>query len=122
MLIYDIFYFGKVYMANHYSYLDNDDGYLTMYQNKVIDGFIPYVPDVEPRLIQFLRSLYYHKINGIKPCVPLYMEYMIKAEDWDEIVRYIRKYRIRAFSQLLKRYGNYNNYGSYGNCHTSYPY
>lgn len=89
-------------MDRHYSYVNEDDAYLTMYQNKVIDGLLPYVPDVEHRLVQFLRTLYYYKTNAITPCIPLYMEYGIKKRDWDEISRYIKRYNIKAFNKNKK--------------------
>lgn len=82
-----------------YSYVDQDNGYLTMYQNKFIEQQIPYVDDVEPRIIQFLRTLYYYKKNAITPCIPLYMEYQIKRDDWIRIVYYIEKYNITAFNR-----------------------
>ena len=85
-----------------YSYIGEDYGYTTMYDNKLIDCLIPYVHDVEPRIVQFLRILYYYKIMGVtvpKPCIPLYMEYQIKKEDWTTISYYIKKYNITVFNK-----------------------
>lgn len=85
-----------------YSYLSDDGGYLTMYQNKQIDGLIPFTKDIDHRLVHFLRTLHYYRTNNITPCIPLYMEYQIKREDWDQIVRYIKKYKIKPFMKDCK--------------------
>ena len=87
---------------NNFSYIYEDIGYPVAKTNYWISLQLPYKPDVEPRLIQFLRTLVYYKIYGIKPCVPIYMEYMIKKEDWIQISRYIRKYNICIFKKLKK--------------------
>lgn len=84
---------------NIYGYINQDRGYRTMYENKTVDRLLPYVPNIEPRIIQFLRTLYYYKQNAITPCIPLYMEYQINNEDWDVIVFYIKKYKIKAFNK-----------------------
>lgn len=84
-------------LNTNYGYINEDTGYLAMKSNRWISSNIPYKPDVEPRLVQFLRTLTYYRLYRIKPCVPIYMEYMIKKEDWVEIMRYIKKYDIRLF-------------------------
>ena len=58
-------------LNSQFSYLYDDDGYKIMGQNKYIDRIIPYKSDIDPRIIMFLRDLYYHKISNIIPCVPL---------------------------------------------------
>lgn len=81
----------------NYSFINEDFGYIVKARNMYIDHLIPYKEDIQPRLVRFLRSLYYYRSHNIRPCVPLYMQYSIKAEDWDDIVRYIKKYRIGLF-------------------------
>jgi len=35
-------------------------------------------------------------------CIPLYMQYQIKKEDWNKIIWYIKKYNIRLFNKNLE--------------------
>jgi hypothetical protein len=84
-----------------YSYLREDDGYYIYNDAKIMHYILPLVHDVEPRIIYFLRTLYYHKKYNIKHCVPLYMQFMIKKEDWDVIVYYIKKYNIKVFNRYI---------------------
>ena len=86
-------------MNNNFSFINNDIGYKIIRGNRRIDIEIPFKYDVEPRLIRFLRQLINHRIYKITPCVPLYMQFHIKKEDWDEIVRYIKKYNITVFNK-----------------------
>jgi hypothetical protein len=79
----------------NYSYINTDNGYQFMYNNKTIEQLLPYVPDVEPRVVDFLRTLYFYKKEGVTPCIPLYMEYQIKKEDWTAIVYYYDRYNIK---------------------------
>lgn len=88
-------------MSNtNYSYITHDIGYNIMHDNIDINRLIPLKADVEPRIIYFLRTLYYHKKYRIKPCVPIYMQFHVKTEDWDEILRYVYKYNIRVFKKI----------------------
>jgi len=84
-------------LNSSFSFIRNDPGYEIMRHNWKIDKAVPYKDDIDPRLVRFLRDLLYHKISRIKPCVPLYMKYQVKKEDWDQIVHYIKKYRVSAF-------------------------
>ena len=93
-------------MNNKYSFLSQDMGYITMRQNVIVNKMIPYRRDVDHRLVQFLRELYYTKINNIKPCVPIYMKYGIKREDYDQILYYIKKYNIKPFLYDCQDYNN----------------
>jgi hypothetical protein len=68
-----------------------------MNNNWKIDQAVPYKDDIEPRLVRFLRDLLYHKVSKIKSCIPLYMKYQIKKEDWGKIGAYIKKYKVSAF-------------------------
>lgn len=82
-----------------YSYINNDIGYKIMHDNININKLIPFKADIEPRIIQFLRTLYYYKKYNIKPCVPLYMQFHVKKEDWTEIRRYVVKYKVIVFQK-----------------------
>ena len=86
-------------MDNNFSFISKDIGYKIMKGSRHINVEIPFKPDIDPRLIRFLRELTQHKLYKTNPCVPLYMQYHIKKEDWDEIVRYIKKYKITAFNK-----------------------
>ena len=37
------------------------------------------------------------EIYKIKSCIPLYMKYHIKREDWDQIGIYVKKYKLSIF-------------------------
>ena len=78
----------------NFSYLKTDAGYKVMQENEVIDRMFPYVPDMEHRLVRFLRSSYYYKKYNIVPCVPLTWEYNINSWDIGKIRWYLQKYRI----------------------------
>jgi hypothetical protein len=82
---------------SNYSYIDNDKGYIVMDRYKYIDNIIPFKPTIEPRLIHFLRTLFYYKQYNIQHCVPLYDEFSIDAYDWIAIKRYIHRYNIYVF-------------------------
>lgn len=86
---------------SNFSYIKDDHGYHEMNYAKYISYLIPFKPDIEPRLIYFLRSLFYqkvfHKKFRMNDCIPIYMKYHIKLEDWNEISRYVNKYRIKVF-------------------------
>ncbi len=88
-------------MNNNFSFINEDIGYKVMYDNYTINELLPLKPDIEPRLIYFLRTLYYHKKYNIMPCVPLYMQFHIKKIDWVEIVRFIKKYNITIFNKKI---------------------
>ena len=84
-------------MNKNFSYIYSDSGYKVMYDNININKIIPIKADIEPRLVYFLRTLYYHKKYNFRSCIPLYMQFHIKNIDWDEIIRYINKYKIWVF-------------------------
>ena len=86
-------------MNNNFSFINKDIGYKIIKSARDINNEIPFKFDIEPRLIRFLRELTQYKLYKITPCVPLYMQYSIKKEDWDEIIRYIKKYKITAFNK-----------------------
>lgn len=77
-----------------YSYKKQDSGYTTLRYNKFITQKFPYKPDIEPRLVRFLRQQYYHSKYDIIKCIPLSMEYQINKIDWLNIKRYLIKYNI----------------------------
>jgi hypothetical protein len=86
-------------MNTQYSFIRYDNGYDIMRDNWSIDLSIPFKDDIDPRLVRFLRDLIYHKIYKITSSVPIYMKYHIKKEDWDHIVRYVKKYQLSIFSK-----------------------
>lgn len=75
-----------------YSSLGEDTGYRLLRTNSTIDQIFPYVDDIDPRLVQFMRTAYSHRIHGIVPCVPLDMEYHITRKDVPYMKHYLRKY------------------------------
>lgn len=78
-----------------YSFIKNDVGYRVYKENKRVDLLIPYKPDIDSRLVRFLRAIHYFKRYGIGPCMPLDIEYSINNCDWIAINRYIRKYNVQ---------------------------
>lgn len=78
-----------------FSFIKDDVGYRVYNENLTIDRKIPYKEDIQPRLVRFLRALYYFKKYKMMPCTPLDMEYSINNCDWIAINRYIRKYNIQ---------------------------
>jgi len=89
-------------IIDKYSFINDDIGYVVMKDNDNIDKKLPFVDDVEPRLIRFLRTLYYYRKHNITACIPLYMEFQIKKEDLLLIRNYILKYGITVFSANIK--------------------
>jgi hypothetical protein len=81
-------------LHNQYSFINQDLGYQIIQQNNDIDRMFPYKPDIDPRLVRYLRSLYFFIQNNIMPCVPLDMEYSIKKDDVPCMVNYLKKYQI----------------------------
>lgn len=86
-------------MNNQYSFITHDKGYNIMRDNWSIDLSIPFKNDIDPRLVRFLRDLIYHKIYKISSCIPLYMKYHVKKEDWNQIANYVKKYNLSIFSK-----------------------
>jgi len=84
-------------LSDSFSYIGEDKGYLVMKHNWRIDVLVPFKNGIDPRLIRFLRDLLYHKMYNIQSCVPLYMKYHVKKEDWEQIANYIKKYKISVF-------------------------
>lgn len=78
----------------NFSNLKEDLGYVVIRQNIDIDKKFPFKSDVDPRLVRYLRSLYFYKINDLTPCVPLEMEFYINKIDYIKIIRYLRKYNL----------------------------
>lgn len=81
-------------MNTTYSFVNQDNGYEQLQQNQWIMRKFPYKNDIEPRLVHYLRTYYFHKINNVKPCVPLIMTFWIKYDDIEPINRYLHKYSI----------------------------
>lgn len=80
---------------NDFSFMNEDVGYKSMnIYHKIIKKF-PFKDDIDPRLIRYLRSYYFYKINNIKPCVPLVIEYWIRQDDINCINNYLHKYGIK---------------------------
>lgn len=77
-----------------YSYIRDDVGYKVLDVMHIINRKIPYKKDIEPRLINYLRMHYFYKINNIKPCVPLIIEFWIRQDDINCINNYLHKYNI----------------------------
>ncbi len=90
-------YYTTSNINDGYNYLKEEKEYRIMKDNWRIDIAIPYKNDIDPRLVRFLRDLMYHKIYKLKSCVPLYMKYHVKKEDWDEITNYVKKYKLTIF-------------------------
>lgn len=86
-------------LNNTYGFIHDDKGYNIIEDNDCIDKFLPYKPDIEPRLVRFLRTLHYYRTHGITTCIPVYMEFQIKKEDWDKIKYYLLKYNITIFNK-----------------------
>ena len=81
-------------LYSDYSFIKDDIGYKIRKTNQMIALKFPYKNDIDPRLVKFLRELYYFNKNGIMPCVPLYNEYSISKSDWYCIHNYLVKYNI----------------------------
>lgn len=64
--------------------------------NQIVDLKFPYKKDIDPRLIRFLRQSYSNKINDVKPCVPIQVEYSITKNDIIDIQKYLHKYNINT--------------------------
>lgn len=86
---------------NNFSFVNNDVGYKIIKDNDNIDKKLPFDDNVPPRLIRFLRTLYYYKKYNIKPCIPLYMEYQIKYVDWVIIYNYIKLNNVKIFNKPI---------------------
>jgi len=80
---------------NNYSFINQDIGYKILPEFELIYQIIPYKPDIDPRLIQFLRELYFFKQHKFMPCVPLDIQYSINKNDWICISHYLDKYKIK---------------------------
>jgi hypothetical protein len=78
----------------NYSFIEDDIGYKILLENKMIDQKIPYKHDIDPRLVNFLRTYYYQKINKIKKCTPLSTEFSISPTDIYIINKYLKKYSV----------------------------
>jgi len=74
---------------NSYSFIRNDQGYDMMKLGRYITNKFPYKPDIEHRLVRFVRSYFFYKLTGIKPCVPLVVDYWIRTNDLICISNYI---------------------------------
>lgn len=79
---------------NNFSYVKDDIGYKLFGINHQINKKFPYKSDIDPRLIDYLRMYYFHKIKSIKPCVPLVIIYWIRQNDINCINHYLHKYKI----------------------------
>jgi len=80
---------------NNFSYIKDDIGYKMFNVNNLINKKIPYKKDIEPRLINYLRTYYFYKIKHITPCIPLVIEFWIRQDDINCINNYLHKYTIK---------------------------
>lgn len=81
-------------MDRGFSSIHEDIGYTVMDENSAIDKKFPYKKDIDPRLIRFMRTSYYYKVNNIVPCIPMELEFRLRKKDWKQIYRYIKKYDV----------------------------
>jgi hypothetical protein len=78
----------------NFSFIKKDIGYDMLKINKLISLKFPYKPDIEPRLVDYLRIYNIYKILGSEPCVPLIVQYWIRDDDIVHINKYLHKYEI----------------------------
>ena len=78
------------FLFDNYGKLSEDDGYIQLRKNKTIDTIYPYMNSIEPRLVQYLRSMHSHLISGVKPCVSLESQFHITYEDIPHINNYLK--------------------------------
>jgi hypothetical protein len=88
---------------SQYANLNEDVGYRVKRENNMIHILIPYEQDIEPRLVNYLRSLYFYTKYGITHCMPLELMFYIRRPDWNKIHRYLKKHRIRTFENLFNK-------------------
>ncbi len=77
---------------NNYGLIDEDDGYKIMFWNRCTGCKIPYTIDIDPRLVRYLRTLYYYKKYNIIPCIPLEIQFWITKRDIVQMGKYMRNY------------------------------
>lgn len=83
------------FINDNFSNIADDNGYLVLKKNRIIDSMFPFKEDIEPRLVRFLRTSYSHKVYGHVPCISLEMQYHITNEDWNCMKAYLKKYVYR---------------------------
>jgi hypothetical protein len=89
-------------MNSQFSHLYQDKGYNVMRDNICLGCILPYAPNVEPRIVNYLRELYNWHKRKVTTCVPLTMKFHIKTEDWTQIHKYIIENDIKIFNKNIE--------------------
>ncbi len=78
---------------NNYSDIKDDIGYNVMRANKYTDYVIPYVENTDPRLVRYMRSVYFFNKLKLTPCTPsLKDQFWVQRDDNHQLNRYLSKY------------------------------
>lgn len=91
----------RAQVYSQYSNVGEDVGYRVWKEHELIHMLIPYDQTVEPRLVHYLRALYFYHKYGITHCMPLELMFYIRRPDWNKIHRYLKRRNIHLFDRIL---------------------
>lgn len=82
-----------MFIRDNYSYINSDLGYTVMKLNKSLSYCIPYVENTDPRLVRYMRSVYFFNKLKIKPCTPLKDQFWVEKDDNYKLNRYVNNFK-----------------------------
>jgi hypothetical protein len=74
-----------------YSFINEDPGYVVRLLNRPIRDKIPYVENTDPRLVRYMRTVYFFNQINARPCTPLKDQFWVESDDNYQLNRYVRQ-------------------------------